>query len=282
MNVPVTPDRAQQDPPKNVPGYAIAPNAVLRNDRLSRDARLLYVLLDGHAGKSGRVRVGDAVLAAELNASERSLYRWLAELQAADLITRKGTGRSAITLVHNGVRTSSASARTDRAGTAELTPVAALQRSNSREVNNNNAGPVSAPVNDAPAPTPATPAQPLQPYLDAVRTAAAAPSIAMNRKVKGELQKIASRGVRPEELGVEVAAWLAVRETDVVRVPGFTVGVILPAIAAGYEVPSAEPLLPTPVPPPYVPEPDAGGDAAAGIAAVRAALAATQRQEINA
>ena len=77
----------------------------------------------------------------------------------------------------------------------------------------------------------------------------------MNRKVKGELQKIASRGVRPEELAVEVAAWLAVRETDVVRVPGFVVGVILPAIAAGYEVPSAEPLLPTPVPPPFTPEP---------------------------
>lgn len=248
---------AQHDPPISAPGYAIAPNAVLRDARLSRDARLLYVLLDGHAGKSGRVRVGDATVAAELGASESSFYRWARELVAAGLITRKGTGRSAITTVHNGFRVGSSSAPTAAeqpaipvtADSAELSPVTALQRSKSREVINSNG---ASPAEDrgAPART-ATPAAagPAEKLLDAVRAATGAP-VEMNARVRRDLQTIAARGTTPDELAVEVAAWLAVKgEESIYRMAGFLVGVVLPSIARGQEAPAAEPQLATPMPP---------------------------------
>lgn len=249
MTIPAPSVGVQPDAPISAPGYAIAPNAVIRDARLSRDARLLYVLLDGHAGKSGRVRVGDAVLAAELGVSERTLYRYLDELKEAQLITRKGTGRSAITTVANGIRTGGSSkARTVSPDTAELSPVSPLQRSSSREVINSK-GPGHAEGSKAPAPT-ARPAagSHAEKLLYAVREASGAP-VDMVPRVRRDLEKIAARGIQPAELAVEVAAWMAVKEADVIRPAGFIVGVVLPAIARGSEVPSAEPLLQTPTPP---------------------------------
>lgn len=240
--------RAQADAPISAPGYAVAPNAVLRDARLSRDARLLYVVLDGHAGKSGRVRVGDAVVAAELGVSERSLYRYLAELVEVGLVSRKGTGRSAITTVHNSVRLASKSRTSDSPVTAELTQVAALQRSKSLEVNSS-IGAGTAERSGAPAPTaPSAAGGPAEELLSAVKEATGAP-VEMNPRVRRDLLKIAARGITPPELAVEVAAWMAVKEADVIRPAGFIVGVVLPAIAQGSEVPSAEPLLTTPTPP---------------------------------
>lgn len=248
----------QPDAPINAPGYAIAPNAVLRDARLSRDARLLYVLLDGHAGANGRVRVGDATVAAELNASESSFYRWSKELQDAGLITRKGTGRSAITIVHNGSRLKSSMPaekpqQTLSAATAdspELSRVTALQRSNSLEENNNRgASPAEGGAAPAPTETPAAGGHAEELLLDAVRAATGAP-VEMTRPVRRHLQSVAARGTTPNELAVEVAAWLAVKgEENIYRLAGFIAGVVLPSIASGAPTPLPEPTITAPMPP---------------------------------
>jgi hypothetical protein len=266
MTIPAPSGVAQPDAPISAPGYAIAPNAVLRDARLSRDARLLYVLLDGHAGARGRVRVGDAVLAAELGVSERSLYRYMAELVGAELIARKGTGRSSITTVHNGIRTPARVAPevtavavplvgSDTAGSAEVTPVAALQRSKSREVTDNREHGAS-PALSASVPAPTSRLEPaaggrLEPYLRAVIEGAGV-DIELNQKVRGSLEKIAAAGIKPEQLRELVAGWPRISWSGepIHRLAGFIVGVVLPGIAEGQQAPTARPETPLPSLPP--------------------------------
>ena len=96
----------QADSPNNVPGYAIAPNAVIRDGRLSPVARLLYVILDGRrAVKSRGIRVNVATLAADLGCSESSVRRAAVDLEAAGWLARRRTGRSSSWLLTNPVRT---------------------------------------------------------------------------------------------------------------------------------------------------------------------------------
>ena len=77
-------------------GFAPLPNAVLLDIRLSRDARLLYALLQYHARGDGRCFPSHATLAAELGGGETALRAYLRELIDAGLIgqRRRGQGRT--------------------------------------------------------------------------------------------------------------------------------------------------------------------------------------------
>lgn len=299
MRVPAAPDGAQPDAPISAPGYAIAPNAVLRDARLSIQARLLYVVLDGHAGVRGRVRVRDATIVAELGCCERSFYKWSAELVAAGHIERKGTGRSAITTVINRVRTPAAElhddaaigARAARERSAALHDDAALHRIRSGVVTNNSKrGTAPAPAHGSPAPTsPLDPAAGgyLETYLRAVIEGADGEDITLNRKVRGHLEAIAAQGIKPEQLRELVAGWPRISWSGepIHRLAGFVVGVVLPGIAQGQSAPTAAPAQQTPIPPTYqelLEQPVCEHGAEQGRCALcrRMAHTAPQRQEM--
>ena len=77
-------------------GFTPLPNAVLLDARLSRDARLLYALLQHHARGDGRCFPSHATLAAELGGGETALRAYLRELTDAGLVgqRRRGQGRT--------------------------------------------------------------------------------------------------------------------------------------------------------------------------------------------
>jgi len=77
-------------------GFTPLPNAVLLDARLSRDARLLYALLQYHARGDGRCFPSHATLAAELGGGETALRAYLRELIDAGLVgqRRRGQGRT--------------------------------------------------------------------------------------------------------------------------------------------------------------------------------------------
>lgn len=58
---------------------------VIHNSKLSRDARLLYALLDDYAGQKGEAWPSMKTLMADLDASERAVQKWLKELRDASL-----------------------------------------------------------------------------------------------------------------------------------------------------------------------------------------------------
>ena len=99
----------QSDAPFSAPGYAITPNAVLRDTRLSTTARLLYSLLDGRRaagpGKSKGIRVSVATLAADLGCAESTVRRVAGELEDAGWLARRRTGRTSSWALTNPVRT---------------------------------------------------------------------------------------------------------------------------------------------------------------------------------
>ena len=77
-------------------GFTPLPNQVLLDARLSRDARLLYALLQYHARGDGRCFPSHATLAAELGGGETALRAYLRELIDAGLVgqRRRGQGRT--------------------------------------------------------------------------------------------------------------------------------------------------------------------------------------------
>ena len=77
-------------------GFTPLPNQVLLDARLSRDARLLYALLQYHARGDGRCFPSHATLAAELDGGETALRAYLRELIEAGLVAQRlrGQGRT--------------------------------------------------------------------------------------------------------------------------------------------------------------------------------------------
>ena len=77
-------------------GFTPLPNQVLLDARLSRDARLLYALLQHHARGDGRCFPSHATLAEELGGGETALRAYLRELIDAGLVgqRRRGQGRT--------------------------------------------------------------------------------------------------------------------------------------------------------------------------------------------
>ena len=107
MTIPAPSVGVQPDAPFSAPGYAIAPNAVIRDTRLSPTARLLYVLLDGRrAGNRDRgIRVSIATLAADLGCAESTVRRVAGELETAGWLARRRTGRTSSWTLDNPIRT---------------------------------------------------------------------------------------------------------------------------------------------------------------------------------
>lgn len=106
MTIPAASVGVQTDAPFIAPGYAIAPNAVVRDDRLSLTARLLYVLLDGRrADKAKGIRVSVATLAADLGCADATVRRAASELETAGWLARRRTGRTSSWRLDNPIRT---------------------------------------------------------------------------------------------------------------------------------------------------------------------------------
>ena len=74
--------------------WTAIPNKLLKDDRLSRDARLLGCMLYMHAGNRGVAFPSQDVLAEELQTSVRSVQRWLTELRNAGWIAWRQTLRN--------------------------------------------------------------------------------------------------------------------------------------------------------------------------------------------
>lgn len=77
-------------------GYSALPHDIMRDTRLSRDARLLYAILQGHWWQGGECWASHATLAAEMGCKERMLRYYLTELLEAGVITerRRGHGQA--------------------------------------------------------------------------------------------------------------------------------------------------------------------------------------------
>lgn len=122
MTIPVTVTGSQPDSPIDVPGYAIPPNAVLRDPQLSITARLLYAVLDGRrASNRGKgIRVQIETLAADLGCSSTTVRRAATELQDAGWLQRRRTGRSSSWQLENPVRSNRRVAAIERSLQGEL------------------------------------------------------------------------------------------------------------------------------------------------------------------
>jgi DNA-binding transcriptional MocR family regulator len=76
--------------------FAQIPYTVLFDQRISRDARLLYAVLQSHWWKHGECLASHATLAAEIGVKERMVRSYLSELVRAGHVVkrRRGRGRS--------------------------------------------------------------------------------------------------------------------------------------------------------------------------------------------
>lgn len=91
--------RVMQEPPADytvdgvVPTFSALPHAVLFDNELSRDARLLYAMLQSHWWQGGECWASHATLAAQIGCKERMLRYYLRELIAAGYVTERRRGR---------------------------------------------------------------------------------------------------------------------------------------------------------------------------------------------
>lgn len=77
----------------DAPGFSPLPHAVIRETRVSRDARLLYAVLQMYWWQGGECWASHATLAADMGCKERMLRYYLRELIAAGLITERLRGQ---------------------------------------------------------------------------------------------------------------------------------------------------------------------------------------------
>lgn len=69
------------------PGFVKVPTAIIRDNRLSRGARLTYVILTGHSDNNHVTHLSQTALAAKLGVSRQHCSTYLHELAGAGLIT---------------------------------------------------------------------------------------------------------------------------------------------------------------------------------------------------
>lgn len=74
-------------------GFVKLPKLILRATNLSRDAKLLYALLLDYAWQEERCFPGHARLAADLQATDRSVRTWMKELITGGYISQRRRGR---------------------------------------------------------------------------------------------------------------------------------------------------------------------------------------------
>lgn len=217
--------------------FAMTPVAVLRDNTLSRDARLLFAILDARQGQSGSARVRIATLCQDTGASDKSVRRWLDELRSAGLVATQQTGRSMAIYVSNASRTG----RTVTRDRADRSPVTALQRHKNRDTS-------SSPDDRPPAPPPAPPdiddgphqEQPGErspgasdrDYLDEIVTATGH-RLRPTTAVRQHLAAIRRSGTTPAETGAITAAYLAAHGSTVRHPASWLSAFVLDAIAHG-------------------------------------------------
>ena len=210
-------------------GYAIVPHSVARDASLSAQARLLFVIIDGHCGSKSTQKLRLATLASELGASVSTVRRYLRELEDAGLVRTYRTGRALIVGRDNPARKRATGERSD------ASPVNTRKRSNKRELTttsrpSENVTPPASPVTVAAGE-----------YLKEINHATGA-LIQPNQTVTAHLGAIAEQGRSPAELATLVAAELAANRGHVRNPGGFIVGIILPSIAAGASLTEPEPM----------------------------------------
>jgi DNA-binding MarR family transcriptional regulator len=265
------------DTAKSLSGYAVVPNALLRDPRVSDRAVRLYAVLDGRrAHRQAGIRVGQATLAADLGASESTVKRAAEELEEAGWLRRRRTGRTSLWHLTNPVRDRSQKAvqavieeATDQRGTggepaghgarsvtadlSDRSPVTSLQSITREDYKHHRdaAAFQAAGVSDASAKkdTPATGDPVLAAYLREINAATGA-QLRPTRALRDLVRKIAARGIPAEEAALTAAAWLAAKGSTVTSPAGFLAAVALPSLANGTSM-DEEPPAPTPIPPAF-------------------------------
>ena len=76
----------------DAPRFSALPHDVIRDTRVSRDARLLYAVLQMYWWQEGECTASHETMAADMGCSERGLRRYLDELLAAKLIVESAAG----------------------------------------------------------------------------------------------------------------------------------------------------------------------------------------------
>jgi len=220
-------------PPRDVAaipeGYAIVPHSVARNTALSVQARLLFVLIDGHIGKRKGFTIPQSTLAAEMNMTVRNVRRYVRELEQAGIITTTRTKNVAVSRVVNP-------SRKDTDVRSKRTQMSGRNRSNNLELTTA-AQPTANPKPTA-LPSPVVVAE----YLNEIHKATRV-RIGTNTTVRTYLAAIVEQGITPADAGAIAAAYVAAH-TDIRNPFGFVAGFVLPAIAAG-ERPERKPSMPT-------------------------------------
>lgn len=74
-------------------GYSALPHDIIRDTRLSRDARLLYAVLQMYWWQDGETHASNATLCEDMGCSDSQLRRYLGELLKAGRITARRSGR---------------------------------------------------------------------------------------------------------------------------------------------------------------------------------------------
>lgn len=237
--------------PVTAPGYAVVPNVVLRDPRLSPTARLLYAILDGRQTSSAAVRVGIATLAADLGTSDDTVSRALAELQAVGYVDRTRTGRTSRYVIRNPYRSDSqrraadvepelplAEPRSRTAAESDTARVRHPQRTISRETNTTSASasPSAQTSESATAKAAADPSP--EAYVEAIAEATGLP-LRPTADVLRKVRKIAARGLTPAETAEAACSRLLVASgiRDLYSPVGFLARTVLTDLAEGTPVP---------------------------------------------
>lgn len=74
------------------PGFGIIHRSVLRNNKLSRPARLIYALLCSYANEEGEAWPSQERMAEDLGCSEKPIREWIEECMKAGMIEKKLVG----------------------------------------------------------------------------------------------------------------------------------------------------------------------------------------------
>src|ERR1700733_6989661 len=83
-------------------GFTQVPNFILTNDKISVGAKLVYAMLHKYAGYDDGCIPGQAKLAHDMGAGERSVRTYLKELESAEMleINQRGLGKTNLYRLH--------------------------------------------------------------------------------------------------------------------------------------------------------------------------------------
>lgn len=76
-------------------GFTQVPNAILTSEKISVGAKLTYAVLLKYGWQDGYAYPGQDKLAKDMGAGQRSVTRWISELESADYleVRRQGLGK---------------------------------------------------------------------------------------------------------------------------------------------------------------------------------------------